>query len=143
VAADIDVARNFYDVLNRWLQEYRAHPAPLEEMESLEQVFECLTDDAVWSWPLTPESFQGRDELVRALTDYLETAGNWEVELEELRDGPKDLFAVTRIHAEGKGSGAPVDQRVFSAVTVRDGKVARIEDHLDRDEAMRAAGLET
>jgi ketosteroid isomerase-like protein len=43
--------------------------------------------------------------------------------------------------ARGRGSGVPVDQRVFSVLTVRDGKVARIDDHTERADALEAAGL--
>jgi ketosteroid isomerase-like protein len=142
VPSDLEIVRKFYEAFNAWLSEYRERPRPLEEMESLDQVFELLTPDAVWDWPITPESFEGRERLLGALRDYLETAGNWDVEVEELQQGSKAVFSVTRVSAEGKGSGAPVDQRSYSAITVRDGKVARIEDHLDRGEGERAAGLE-
>jgi ketosteroid isomerase-like protein len=143
VPSDVETVRRFYEALSRWLLEYRERPRPLEEMESLDQVFELLAEDAVWDWPLTPESFEGRERLLGALRDYLETAGNWQVEVEELQQGSKTVFSVTRVSAEGRGSGAPVEQRTYSAITVRDGKVGRIEDHLDRDEGERAAGVET
>jgi ketosteroid isomerase-like protein len=143
VATDVETVRRFYEALRVWLQEYRERPRPLEEMESLDRVFELLTADAVWDWPLTPDSFQGRERLLGALRDYLETAGNWQVEVEDVQQGSKAVFSATRVSAEGRESGAPVDQRTYSAITVRDGKIAHIEDHLDRDEGAHAAGLES
>jgi ketosteroid isomerase-like protein len=46
-----------------------------------------------------------------------------------------------RVVARGRGSGIPVNQQVFSVITVRDGKVARIHDYIERAIALEAAGL--
>jgi ketosteroid isomerase-like protein len=62
--------------------------------------------------------------------------------MEELIDGTGDrVLAMARVVARGKGSGAPVLQPIFSAFTVRNGKVARIEDHTERADALEAAGV--
>jgi hypothetical protein len=43
--------------------------------------------------------------------------------------------------ARGKGSGVPIRQPLFTAVTIKDRKVARIEDHTDRASGLEAVGL--
>jgi ketosteroid isomerase-like protein len=41
----------------------------------------------------------------------------------------------------GKGSGLEIDADVANLVTVRDGKIARLEMFWDRDAALHAAGV--
>jgi ketosteroid isomerase-like protein len=51
------------------------------------------------------------------------------------------LFAATRFHARGAGSGLEQSIDVPQVWTFEDGKVIRIESYFDRDEALAAAGL--
>ena len=46
-----------------------------------------------------------------------------------------------RVVARGKGSGTPVHEPIFVAVTVRNGKVTRLEDHSEGAKALKAVGL--
>ena len=48
---------------------------------------------------------------------------------------------IGRVVARGKGSGTPVREPIFVAVTVRNGKVVRLEDHSERAKALKAVGL--
>jgi ketosteroid isomerase-like protein len=43
--------------------------------------------------------------------------------------------------AEGEGSGAPVERRSASEITVRDGAIVRVKLYLDQTDALEAAGL--
>jgi ketosteroid isomerase-like protein len=45
--------------------------------------------------------------------------------------------------AQGKASGAPVQTDVAHVWTIERGKVRRIEAFLDREAALRSAGLES
>ena len=140
---NVEVVRRFYESLNRWLASYWSDPEqPLEQSPELEQVFDQLDPDAEWDWLFSVETFRGREQLLQALADYLETVGDWRVEVEELIDGSRDrVLGIGRVVAQGKGSGAPVLQLIFSAFTLRNGKVARIEDHTERAKALETAGL--
>ena len=81
-------------------------------------------------------------KLLQAATDFVGTVRDWRIEVGELIERKSDgVMAFLRVVARGKGSGAPVYQPVFSAVTVRNGRIARIEDHTERSEALEAAGL--
>ena len=42
----------------------------------------------------------------------------------------------------GKRSGVSFDQRVFTVVTLRDGKLIQMEDFTERSQALDAAGLQ-
>ncbi len=140
---NVELVRGFYESLDRWLASYWSDPVvPIEQSPELEEMFDHLDAEAEWDWLFSPETFRGREQLLQALADYLETVGDWRVEMEELIDGTGDrVLAMARVVARGKGSGAPVLQPIFSAFTVRNGKVARIEDHTERAEALEAAGL--
>jgi ketosteroid isomerase-like protein len=140
---NVELIRDFYESLNSWLASYWSDPvAPIEQSPELEEMFGHLDPEAEWDWLFSPETFRGRKQLLQAAADYLETVGDWQVEIEELTDGTEDrVLVVARVVARGRGSGVPVLQRVFSAVTVRNGKVARIEDHSERAQALEAAGL--
>lgn len=105
-------------------------------------MFDHLDPEAEWDWLFSPETFRGREQLLLAVADYLETVDDWRVEIEELIDAGRDrVLAIGRVVARGKGSGAPVLQPIFSAFTLRNGKVARFEDHTERAKAVEAAGL--
>jgi ketosteroid isomerase-like protein len=61
-------------------------------------------------------------------------------QVSELDDGR----ILTRSHqtATGRGSGFPLDYQLSGIFTVRDGRIARWEMHIDPASALAAAGLE-
>jgi ketosteroid isomerase-like protein len=140
---NVELAREWYDVVNRWLESYWASPEqPLGETPGTDGVFDRMCHDAEWDWLFSPETFRGRDQLLRAAADFIDTVGEWRIEVEEVIDGGRDrVLAILRILARGRSSGAPVYQRVFSVIIVRDGKIARIHDYTERAKALEATGL--
>jgi ketosteroid isomerase-like protein len=56
--------------------------------------------------------------------------------------GDGRVVVLTHDHARPKGSGAEASFTGAPVWTVRDGKVARIEFYWNRDEALKAVGLE-
>jgi ketosteroid isomerase-like protein len=140
---NVEAVRGFYESLDRWLASYWSDPQmPIEQSPELDAMFDHLDPEAEWDWLFSPETFRGRNQLVQALADYLDTVGDWRVEMEDLIDGTGDRgLAMARVVARGKGSDAPVLQPIFSVFAVRKGKVARIEDHTERAQAIEAAGL--
>ena len=140
---NVEIVRDYFEVFNRCLASYWSDPErPLEESPELEEVFDRLDPEAEWDWPLSPETFRGREQLLWAAADWLEAVSHWHIEIEDLIGGSRDrVLLVGRVVARGKRSGAPVCQPLFSAVTVRKGKVARIDDHTEKATALEAAGL--
>jgi ketosteroid isomerase-like protein len=72
---------------------------------------------------------------------WLEAFEDIRLESEELIDLGDRLFSVTRMYAHGSGSGVPVSNCSFQLFTFRGGLVVRQEDFLDREKALKAAGL--
>ncbi len=140
---NVEVVRRHYEALNHWLGSYWASPGQqLEETPGFEELLDHLDPEAEWDWLFSAETFRGRDQLLGAAADFIDTVGQWRVEVEELIEGSGDrVLAILRVLAQGRGSGAPVNQRMFTAITVQNGKVTRIEDHTERTKALEAAGL--
>jgi ketosteroid isomerase-like protein len=140
---NVELAREWYEVVNRWLESYWANPGrPLGETPGTDGLFDRMNPEAEWDWLFSPQTFRGRDQLLRAAADWIETVDAWQLEVEDVIDGTGGrVVVIVRVVARGRGSGIPVDQRVFSVITVRDGKVARIHDYTERTTALEAAGL--
>ena len=86
--------------------------------------------------------FHGIDGFREAWDDWLRPFDRYAVEIEELRVRGKHLVALARHEATPKGTEATVEGTAAAVMTLRDGRLARIEFNLDRDAALRAAGLE-
>jgi ketosteroid isomerase-like protein len=66
---------------------------------------------------------------------------SFETELEGAIDvGPDTVVAVMTIRFHGASSGATTEQRVWSVMTVTDGKITRTENYIDPAEALEAVG---
>jgi hypothetical protein len=61
---------------------------------------------------------------------------------ERMFDAGDRVVAFVRIEGVGAKSGVAVQARIAHVHTIRDGKVIRVESFEDRDEALRAAGIE-
>jgi ketosteroid isomerase-like protein len=138
---NVELVRSWFRALGRTLSAYSAAPGRIEDAPFIEDVFALLDEDVEWRWPLTPESFRGREGLIRAATDWLDTVDEWHIELEEVVDAGDHVVSRQLVRAQGKGSGAPSDQHVYTVYTFRDRRILRLEDHLDRRAALEAAGL--
>jgi ketosteroid isomerase-like protein len=139
---NVEVVRRYYEVFSAWLKAYWADPGPLEETPESLEVLDRLDPEAEWDWLLSPKIFRGRDQLVQAVADWIQTMDDWRIEVQELIDGRGDrVLAILQVMARGKGSGVRVDQRSFTVITVRNGKIARIEEHAERPKGLEAAGL--
>ncbi len=78
------------------------------------------------------------------MADMRAQAEAWEarrfepVDLIQTDDGAVVFLAVT---ARGRSSGAPVRMEVAHVLTLKHGKIVRVRAFVDRDQALRAAGV--
>jgi ketosteroid isomerase-like protein len=139
---NVEVVRAYYSLLDRWLEDYWRNPGPVEEAAGVGRVLDQLDPDAEWDWRFSSRTFRGRDEIMEGATDLIDAVDDWRIRVEEFVDGTHGrVLVVFQGIIRGRGSGVPVEQRTFSAVTVRDGRIVRIEDCDDRESALRAIGL--
>lgn len=78
----------------------------------------------------------------KAWLEQTADALEWEAELKGAVDvGPHKVLVVTLNRNRGASSGAETEDRVWSVVTVTNGKLTRTEAYLDPAKALEAAGL--
>jgi len=88
-------------------------------------------------------TFHGVDGFEAAWRDWLQPFASYRVEQDpEVRLAPDAVVFFGRQVVTPKGGAAPLSNDGASVVFLRDGKVTRIEFHLDRAAALRSAGLE-
>jgi ketosteroid isomerase-like protein len=115
--------------------------------------FEAFNDDALaFRETLHPEILwfpfednhspsRGIDGAMRIRRHWLDSWSDQVVELEGLVGDGDNVVVTAHITTRGRGSGVEVDTRLHFHFGLRDGKVVHIYEHLDRAEALKAAGL--
>ncbi|HET8673129.1 MAG TPA: nuclear transport factor 2 family protein [Thermoleophilaceae bacterium] len=106
---------------------------------------DALADDAevVFVTPSGPQAlFHGPGGFVEGWRDWLAPWASYTVTVEELIDaGGGKILALARLSGETKRDHVEIEHPAAAVLEVKGGKIARVEFHLDRDEAREAAGL--
>jgi ketosteroid isomerase-like protein len=85
---------------------------------------------------------QGLDAAEETMQEYWEMFEDFHYEIEEVLHADEEHVVVSvRDGGRMKGSGAEVWTRFFDVVTFRGGKIVRLSAHLDRNRALKAAGV--
>ena len=66
---------------------------------------------------------------------------DYQLEAEEFIDAGDRVVVTIHFKGRGKGSGIEVDARSHQVHSLRHGKLVRMDEYLDRTEALEAAGL--
>src|SRR5437763_5971787 len=92
--------------------------------------------------PDLPVLVDGRDAAVNWWRHYWGTWDEYTVEPIEFIDaGNEQVVVVQRERGRGRGSGAPFEFNASLVFTLRAGKVAKVQFHGAREQALEAAGL--
>jgi ketosteroid isomerase-like protein len=84
---------------------------------------------------------KGIDGLIDAWRDWLSPFETYRIEIEGLEDAGDRALILVRQVATPRGTEAAIENPGAAVVWMRDGKLSRVEFHMSRDEARRAAGL--
>jgi ketosteroid isomerase-like protein len=87
------------------------------------------------------KSYRGVEGFLAFLGQMAEVWGEFRWVPERFFDAGDNVVVFIRLTAEGKGSGAEVDQSMAHLCTMRDGKLVRHETFWRREAALEAAGL--
>jgi ketosteroid isomerase-like protein len=87
------------------------------------------------------EPFRGRDGLRRWVDEIGDQFNEWELSVDELRDAGDQVVVLGHVRVRGQKSGVEFDQPMANLVTVRDGRLLRLEFFASPAEALEAAGL--
>jgi ketosteroid isomerase-like protein len=87
------------------------------------------------------EIYRGRGEVRRFLDEWLGSWDSYEAGVEEIVEAGDQVVVFWWQRMTGRRSGVPVELNSAQVCTLRDGRVIRIDNYTDRDEALKAAGL--
>ena len=85
--------------------------------------------------------YHGHDGVREWLADLTNTFADLRFEPQEFSSHGEVVIVDAVATARGRGSGVPLEYRVFFVFRMRGGKAARVEGYLDRARALEAAGL--
>jgi ketosteroid isomerase-like protein len=86
-------------------------------------------------------AFGGVDEVRQGFRGWLSSWEQYRLELLELVEAGERCFTAVRGSGRGRLSGAYAEDLFFQVWTFRAGKVVRIENFGEREEALAAAGI--
>jgi ketosteroid isomerase-like protein len=146
---NVEVVRRFMDAMQRSFDAYWDNPRSLAEAVETDTLWpeyrEALTfvdPEFEWKTVFLGETHRGYLETAKVWDDYLRWAEDYRIALEEVKDLDGDqVYAVVALVGTAKSGGEPMDARFFDVFTLRNGQIVRLEEYLDRDKALEAAGL--
>jgi len=86
--------------------------------------------------------YVGLDGFVAAWRNWTSAYESFRIEVEEMIDAGEVVVSLVRQIGVPQGAGAEIETRAAAVWTVADGRVRRVEFHLDPDTALRAAGID-
>jgi ketosteroid isomerase-like protein len=104
--------------------------------------------DIEWEWAPEmaslfggPRIYRGLDEIWVATKEWLVPWEHYWMTADEFIEVDDRVVVLMRLHAR-EHSGSVLEQRVAAVWTMRDGKAISVRYYMDRDEALKAAGVE-
>jgi ketosteroid isomerase-like protein len=85
--------------------------------------------------------FRGLDGFLEGWGDWMVPWTSFEVIPEEFLDAGERVVALVTLTGQTEHDGVRIEQPAAGVFTVSDGLIRRVEFHLDRREALAAAGL--
>jgi hypothetical protein len=144
--ADVEIVRRFGDAVERMVAEYWDERRSFVDRvdrgvqgDAFAEARAITAEDAVWVVGALG-TFTGAREIAGAWDETVTFAADYRVELTELVDcGDGRVMAVIDRTVTVSAGGVHTTIPVYCVVTVADGMVARIDEHLTRREALQAA----
>jgi ketosteroid isomerase-like protein len=136
------MSRENIEVVRRLFAAFRSVDVGNFE-RSFDEVREIFDPEVDWvAAPhslLSSEEYRGYDGVRRFWTQFLSAWDEYGVEVEELIDAGDQVVAVMRL--SGRTNELEVDEARSSLLTLRDGRIVRIEPFASKDGGLEAAGL--
>jgi ketosteroid isomerase-like protein len=125
--------------------------AALDDTESEQRVRRTLMELAVpdFAVAMVGPAYVGRtielsgaDGFREAWTDWTSPFSSYRIDLEEMIDAGDRVVSLVTMSGKTKTGGVEVEAAAAAVWTVVDGRLRRVEFHIDRESALRAAGLD-
>jgi ketosteroid isomerase-like protein len=85
--------------------------------------------------------YRGREEIWRYVTVLDDQFEDLQVDFKEFFDAGDRVVVIGRMHGRGRTSGAPVDLRWAIVVAFSKGRIVRLDNYAEKDQALEAVGL--
>ena len=112
----------------------------------LNAVFETYHPEVEWDtthfegWPETGV-YRGHHEVRRFFDEWLATWDSYEVRVDEIRAVGDRVLVLYRQRGVGREGRVPMEFGGAQVISLRDGKIAVIDNYSDRSRALQAVGL--
>jgi ketosteroid isomerase-like protein len=91
--------------------------------------------------PIDEGPSYGPDEMRYDWERWASAFDGLRVTVEEIIDAGNRVVLVAHHQGRGRGSGIEVDACFYEVYTLRKGKVLRVDEYTEREQALEAAGL--
>jgi ketosteroid isomerase-like protein len=123
--------RHNLELIMAWLDALRRHDLPTLRAG--------LDPNVVWKGLREELSCQGPDAVIAGFVSARDE--HHDIDALELVPAPDHVILAARSADLREIAGIPLAGEIYNVFTIVDDKITRIEDHADRDGALRAAGL--
>jgi ketosteroid isomerase-like protein len=103
---------------------------------------EAIFDPDVVLNPIDEEPSSGFGAMRSDMERWASAFEDLTVTFEEIIDAGDQVVVVAYHQGRGRTSGVNVDTRFYEVYTLREGKVSRVDEYTERQEALEAAGLQ-
>jgi ketosteroid isomerase-like protein len=146
---NVEIVRRYFEAVERVLAAYgqgslsfadslRAGEVPPEIVDAMRYWHPNIE----WKSALIGITARGYEGMARGADQLLDAAQDYRVNAPEVTDlGDSQVLAVVRLAMKGKTSDIDVNATIFSIVTVEDGLIVRMDEYLERAEALETLGL--
>jgi ketosteroid isomerase-like protein len=87
------------------------------------------------------DAIRGHEALIEWIERWLEPWSSYGEQVKEVIDGGEIMIAAVSMSGRGRTSGVEIRQRFFHVFEMREGRILRMREYLDRNSALEAAGL--
>jgi ketosteroid isomerase-like protein len=146
---NVELVRRFLEAVDRVYAAYWQAPRSLadslragEVRPEMADAMRYLHPNIEWKSALIGITTRGYEDTVHGVDQFLDAAQDYRVNVLEVTDlDDSQVLAVMRLAMKGKASDIDVNATTFSIATVEDGLIIRLDEYLERAEALEAAGL--
>lgn len=127
----------------------RESPLNLDDVEGMGRLRNALTAIAapdlecamIGPDPVVRTEWEGIEGFLDAWADWLSPYKSFHLEVDEVIESGEHVVTLARQCVTLTEGGPQIETAAAAVWSFRDGKLARVEFHLDRDAALRVAGL--
>ena len=146
---NVEIVRRYFEAAERAFAAYWQGPRSVADSLRAGEVEPEIADamrhlhpNIEWKSALIGITTRGHEDTARGVDQLLDAAQDYRVIVPEVTDlGSNQVLAVLELAMKGKASDIDVNATVFSIVTLENGLIIRMDEYLERPEALEAAGL--